>query len=137
MVALNAKSKAAGNAGWWTDPKVPDPKPLPKVKGWRILVRPIPNAPKVGSIIIPDEFIEDKDLLRCVGKVVAMGPLCYHRPDMLVEGEVDPWCAVGDYILFPRYSGVKFSYGTVKYLLMNDDEVLAVIADPSKINDFE
>lgn len=39
-------AKSSGNTGWWTDPNTPDPEDLPIVRGWRILVRPIPNAPQ-------------------------------------------------------------------------------------------
>jgi co-chaperonin GroES (HSP10) len=129
------QSKAAGNAAWWTDPSVPDPKPLPEIKGWRVLVRPIPNAKKIGSIYIPDEFLEHKDLLRAVGRVVAMGPLCYSREDMRLEGRIDPWCKVGDFVLIPKYSGAKFAVGGVKFIMVNDDEILAVIDSPDRIND--
>lgn len=124
--------KSAGNTTWWTDPTISDPADLPTVRGWRILVRPIPNAPKTkGGIIIPDATIETMDLIRSVGQVKSVGPMAYTRPDM---GET-PWCKVGDYILYPRYSGAKFSYGGVKFLLLNDDEVLAVIQDPARINE--
>ena len=123
--------KSSGNVTWWTDPQIPDPADLPEVMGWRILVRPIPNAPKTkGGIIIPDATIETMDLIRSVGQVKAMGPLAYGKEEM-----GPPWCAVGDYILYPRYSGAKFSYGGVKFLLINDDEVLAVIQDPAHINE--
>ena len=125
-------AKSAGNTTWWTDPTIPDPADLPTVRGWRILVRPIPNAPKTkGGIIIPDATIETMDLIRSVGQVKAVGPMAYSRTDMGDE----PWCSVGDYILYPRYSGAKFSYGGVQFLLLNDDEVLAVIQDPARINE--
>ena len=125
-------AKSAGNTTWWTDPTIPDPADLPIVRGWRILVRPIPNAPKTkGGIIIPDATIETMDLIRSVGQVKVVGPMAYTRGDM---GDT-PWCQVGDYILYPRYSGAKFAYGGVKFLLLNDDEVLAVIQDPARINE--
>jgi len=124
--------KSSGNTTWWTDPTIPDPVDMPVVRGWRILVRPIPNAPKTkGGIIIPDATIETMDLIRSVGQVKLVGPMAYTRPDM---GDT-PWCKVGDYILYPRYSGAKFAYGGVKFLLLNDDEVLAVIQDPARINE--
>jgi chaperonin GroES len=123
--------KSSGNTTWWTDPTVADPQDLPEVRGWRILVRPIPNAPKTkGGIIIPDATIETMDLIRSVGQVKVVGPMAYGKPEM--GGR---WCEVGDYILYPRYSGAKFSYGGVKFLLINDDEVLAVIKDPARINE--
>ena len=76
-------AKSAGNTTWWTDPTIPDPADLPTVRGWRILVRPIPNAPKTkGGIIIPDATIETMDLIRSVGQVKAVGPMAYTRPDM-------------------------------------------------------
>lgn len=124
-------AKSSGNTTWWTDPTIPDPDDLPEVRGWRILVRPIPNAPKTkGGIIIPDATIETMDLIRSVGQVKSMGRMAYGKPEM--GGD---WCQVGDYILYPRYSGAKFAYGGVKFLLINDDEVLAVIKDPARINE--
>lgn len=124
-------AKSSGNSTWWTDPTIPDPEDLPEVRGWRILVRPIPNAPKTkGGIIIPDATIETMDLIRSVGQVKVVGPMAYGKSEM-----GGSWCEVGDYILYPRYSGAKFSYGGVKFLLINDDEVLAVIKDPARINE--
>ncbi|NBT32725.1 MAG: hypothetical protein EBT13_12730, partial [Rhodobacteraceae bacterium] len=73
-------AKSAGNTTWWTDPTIPDPADLPTVRGWRILVRPIPNAPKTkGGIIIPDATIETMDLIRSVGQVKSVGPMAYSR----------------------------------------------------------
>ncbi len=77
------------------------------------------------------------DLIRSVGQVKVVGPMAYTRGDM---GDT-PWCQVGDYILYPRYSGAKFSYGGVKFLLLNDDEVFqdlpfrlphSVVIDPQE-----
>lgn len=136
MTTAFPQAKSAGNSAWWTPTDIPDPTDLPQVKGWRVLVRPIPNAEKVGSIYVPDQYLEHKDLLRSVGRVVCMGPLCYSRTDMLLGGNrKDPWCQVGDFVMLPRYAGAKFSYRGVRFLLVNDDEILAVIADPQAINE--
>lgn len=118
---------------WFTEDTVPDPKPGElSVKGWKILVRPIANAPKTkGGIIIPDATLDYIDLIRSVGRVLAIGPLAYTRPDMGDE----PWCKVGDFVLYGRYAGAKISYGGVKLLFLNDDEVITTVKDPSKLND--
>jgi co-chaperonin GroES (HSP10) len=129
-------SKNATNMQWFSDTTISDPKDLPDVKAWRILVRPIPNAPKTkGGIYIPDQTLDYLDVIRSVGRVVSMGPLAYKREDMWVDGEYNPWCKVGDFILYPRYAGAKISYGGVRFLLLNDDECLAVIHDPSRLNE--
>jgi len=129
-------AKSATNMMWFTEENVPDPAPDEiSCEGWKILVRPIPNAPKSkGGIIIPDSTLDVIDLIRSVGRVVKLGPLAYSRQDMLVEGQKRPWCKVGDYILYGRYNGAKFSYGGVKLLWLNDDDCLGVIKDPAKIN---
>ncbi len=126
-------SKASGQSGWFTEVEVPDDPNPPIVKGWRILVRPIPNKPKTkGGIILPDQVLEVKELLGTIGRVISLGPLAYTRADMLVDGKVDPWCKVGDYVTYGRYAGARKLYGGIKYLTINDDEVNEVIPDPSK-----
>lgn len=141
---MSEMSRHVGNNRWFTDSEVPDPDPLPQIKGWRVLVRPVPIAKKTKSgLILPDETIDHKELLTTAGRVLAMGPLCYTRSDMLkreydadfgiVPEVIDPWCSVGDYVLYARFAGAKFSYGGVKMLMLNDDEILAVLDDPSKL----
>lgn len=126
-------SKASGQASWVTGDEIPDDPNPPVVKGWRMLIRPIANKPKTkGGIILPDQVMEVKDLLGTVGRVVAQGPLCYRRADMLNNGEYDPWCKVGDYIMYGRYAGARILYGGVKYLVLNDDECTGVVPDPTK-----
>ena len=125
--------KSATNMTWFTEDNVPDPAPGELgVQGWKILIRPIPNAPKTrGGIIIPDSTMDVLDLIRSVGRVLALGPRAYTREDM--GGK--PWCKVGDYVLYGRYAGAKISYGGVKLLYINDDEVITTVKDPSKLNE--
>ena len=50
-----------------------------------------------------------------------------------------PWCKIGDYVIFPKHAGqtieVKRNDGQDpdQYLLVNDDEIRAVVKDPSQI----
>lgn len=132
---INPTSRAAGNAGFWTPVDKPDPEVLPGVKGWRVLVRPYPAQEKTkGGIIIPDTSKDYQDLLRCVGKVVKMGDLCYKRPEIFF-GDYDPWCQVGDWVLLPKYAGTKIQYKGVRYIMCNDDEIMATVTGPEDIVD--
>jgi chaperonin GroES len=74
---------------------------------------------KVGSIVIPDSAKEKPQQ----GEVVAVGA------GKLMEGgersavEVKP----GDRILFGKYSGSEIKVGTDEYLILREDEILAVL----------
>lgn len=125
------KALGAGNDLHFTDVDVPDPSPLPQIGLWRILVRPIPAKPKTkGGIILPDQIMDVKDILGTVGRVLAIGPTAFNRPEMLVDGKRSPWFKVGDYVVYSRHAGAKMTYQGVKLILMNDDEPLAVIDNP-------
>lgn len=118
-------------AEWATGNEVPDPQPMLVVKGYRVLVRPLGVKDKTkGGIILPDQTKEDANYLNTIGRVVAIGPLAWKRPDYEIEG---PWCAIGDYVLFPKFGGGRIIYGGVKYVLINDDEVQAVVPDIGKV----
>jgi chaperonin GroES len=74
---------------------------------------------KVGSIVIPDSAKEKPQQ----GEVVAVGS------GKLMEGggrsavEVKP----GDRILFGKYTGSEIKVGTDEYLILREDEILAVL----------
>lgn len=123
------------NQLWITDKdEQPTPKILPKIGSWRILVRPVaPQKVTKGGIILSGMTLEEKEYLQTVGEVLYIGPLAYTRADMQVEGKVTPWCKVGDYALYGKYAGVKIMYKGIKFLVLNDDEVLATVKDPSDI----
>lgn len=58
------------------------------------------------------------------GTVVAMGPCCYN-----LSWHGDPWCKVGDKIMFPKYMGeIHRDLETGKvYRLLKDDKVRGII----------
>ena len=93
-------------------------KPL----GDRILVKPSEEEEeKVGGIIIPDTAKEKPQ----EGEIVAVGP-----GKMLESGERQAVSVkVGDKILYGKYSSTEIKYGGEEYLIMREDDILAVIGD--------
>jgi chaperonin GroES len=86
----------------------------------RILVERIEEGEqKVGGIIIPDSAKEKPQQ----GKVVAVGA---GKPDK--DGKKMPLdVKAGDTILFGKYSGQEIKLDGNEYLIMREDEVLAVV----------
>ena len=83
-----------------------------------------------GGILMGQETLENQQVASLCGNVLAMGPDCYRDKDRYKEG---PWCKVGDWVMFARYAGsrIKIEGGEVR--LLNDDEVLATVQDPTDI----
>lgn len=80
----------------------------------RVLVLPAQAEEKVGGIIIPDTAKEKPQH----GKVVAAGNGTKDEPMVLKEG---------DEVLYGKYSGTELEYEDVKYLIMRQSDVLAVV----------
>ncbi len=73
------------------------------------------------GIIIPDTAKEKPQL----GKVVAVGP-----GKVLENGEVRPLSVkVGDVVLFNKYAGNEVEIEGKMYLVMSEDEILAIVED--------
>ncbi len=87
----------------------------------RILVRRIEEEGEVkkGGIIIPDTAKEKPQ----EGEVVAVG-----EGKILEDGERQPMdVKVGDRILIGKYSGTDVNIGDDEYLILREEDVLAVI----------
>ncbi|MDD6892091.1 MAG: co-chaperone GroES [Bacteroidales bacterium] len=81
----------------------------------RVLILPAPAEEKtIGGIIIPDTA-KEKPLQ---GKVVATGHGTKDEEMVLKEG---------DQVLYGKYSGTEIEFEGVKYLMMRQSDVLAVI----------
>ena len=91
-------------------------KPL----GDRILVKPLEQEEeKVGGIIIPDTAKEKSQ----EGEVVAVGP-----GKLLESGERQAVSvAVGNKILYGKYSSTELKYDGEEYLIMREDDILAIL----------
>ncbi|MDD6786651.1 MAG: co-chaperone GroES [Bacteroidales bacterium] len=82
----------------------------------RVLVKPAPAEEKtIGGIIIPDTA-KEKPLQ---GEVIATG-----------NGTKDEEMVVktGDTVLYGKYSGQEVEFEGVKYLIMRQSDILAVLA---------
>ncbi len=104
-----------------------DNKLLPKPAGFRVLLkaREVDEKTK-GGIILTDDSREAAKFSCVVSQVIGMGSDCYHDKS-------ESWCKIGDWVLTAKYVGLKFKYEGVEYSMINDDEVLAVVPDPTKI----
>ncbi|MBQ4064359.1 MAG: co-chaperone GroES [Bacteroidaceae bacterium] len=81
----------------------------------RVLILPMAAEEKtIGGIIIPDTA-KEKPLQ---GKVVAVGNGTKEE-DMVI--------AVGDQVLYGKYSGTELEYEGEKYLIMRQSDVLAIL----------
>ena len=121
---------------WYSADELPDPSPLPVVKGWKVLVRPLSPAKKIGNLWVPPNAVQRREYVVTVGRVLAYGPLAWKRPDMAEFDEDDnwkPWAEVGDYVMYPKNSPRRFEYGKVKLIVLQDDEIILTIPDPDKV----
>lgn len=104
---------------------------IPKPTGWRIVVLPFKPPKKTKSgIVLAEQAVERQQIATVCGYVVSTGPLAYADTDKFPEG---PWCKKGDWIIFGRYAGARISIDGGEIRILNDDEVLATIADPEDV----
>ena len=89
-----------------------------------IVLRIDEGEQKVGGIIIPDTAKEKP----MQGKVIAAG-----KGKIKDDGKVVPMdVKKGDLILFGKYGGQEIKLDGEEYLIMREEEVLAVIESKSK-----
>lgn len=93
-------------------------KPL----GDRILVQPIEAEERTASgIVLPDTAKEKPQQ----GKVIAVGPGRFKE-----NGERLPMTVQeGQTVLFARYAGTEIKLNGNEYLIMSENEVLAIVED--------
>ena len=93
--------------------------------GDRILVKLLEEQGKsAGGIILPDSAKEKPQ----EGKVMAVG-----KGRLLEDGTVKPLeIKVGDTVLFAKYSGTEVSHEEKEFLILKEDDILAVLKDSKK-----
>jgi co-chaperonin GroES (HSP10) len=112
--------------------KIPDTvvARLPQPTGWRLLILPHRGKNKIGSVYVPEEYIAAQSLATVVAYVLAVGPDAYADKNKYPGG---PWCKRGDWVTIGRYAGARFRIEGGEVRIINDDEVIATIADPDDI----
>jgi len=100
--------------------------------GHRVLIKPFKQADvdpslqaakRMGlQIVNNNQAREDASVDK--GTVLAIGPNAWKAFD---GGE--PWCAVGDTVLFTKFAPKFVEDGKETYGLLNDDDVIAVIKE--------
>lgn len=92
-------------------------------KGYRLLVLPdeVEVTTKSGIVISSGTQTQREELAQVDGVVVAMGSTCFDK-------EPEPWCKVGDRVIFGKYSGIirKGNDGKT-YRLLNDENICATL----------
>jgi chaperonin GroES len=132
MTGLNTRN-TNGNEEWLTEDSLKDPDILPELPGYCILVRPTQVSEKSkGGIILAPSYVKDTQYLNTVGKVIKLGKEAY--TDENGKPKDNPWCKEGDHVLYHRFAGAKFLWGGVKYLILNDDEIIASTDNPEYID---
>lgn len=122
--------------------KVPDV--LPRPFKWAVLVMPVqPKVMSKGGIELPKEVLDNQGHLQVVGKLIAIGPVAFKSPK-LCAGIIDRLRVlfglrvsgapkIGDWVIYGRYTGMRFEFNGTRIIMMNDDELLGDPVEPQNI----
>ena len=103
---------------------------LPEPSGYRILVLPFtPKSKSAGGIIFSQESLDKARIATTCGYVLKMGDLAYKDKEKFGQ----PWCKLGDWVIFARYAGTRLPIEGGEVRILNDDEVLGTIKDPESV----
>ena len=138
-VDLDGVKEAVANlSDAYQQPKVLNPESIggsllqrmPTPTGWRILILPYRGKGKTESgLYLPDQIVEQQQVSTQVGYVLKVGPDAYKDKSRFTG----IWCKEKDWVIFGRYAGSRFKIEGGEVRLLNDDEILATIKDPTDI----
>ena len=105
---------------------------LPQPTGYRLLVIPYyPKEKTKGGVYIPDATRDRESFATVVAYVVKMGPDAYKDDDKFPTGA---YCSEKEWVLMGRYAGNRFKVEGLELRLINDDNIIAKILDPTDIS---
>jgi len=109
---------------------IPDDHPQPT--GYRILiVMPKVDEKTKGGVLLPADTRNREDVASIIGKVVKVGPDAYPQSDAKFSNGA--WCKEGDWVMLSKYAGHRFECEGSEMRIINDDAIIGVISDPTKI----
>ena len=120
-------SKAVAQATNWHESKQTTLEPC----GHRIIIKPRKtDEVSKGGIVLVDQTKDLERRATQIGTVVAIGPQAWKA-----FSDGSPWCAVGDTVMYSRYSGsdvpedIKQQVDSTaeRLVVVNDEDVLSVI----------
>ena len=117
------------------DPTLLDKKILermPQPTGYRMVVIPYKGKTTTeGGIQLLKETVDREALATVVALVLKMGPLCYNDKEKFGD---TPWCKEQQWVLIGRYAGARMKLEDGEEIrIINDDEVIGTILDPTDI----
>jgi co-chaperonin GroES (HSP10) len=105
---------------------------LPTPTGYRLLVIPYyPKEKTKGGVYIPDATRERESFATVVAYVVKLGPDAYKDEDKFPHGA---YCTEKEWVLMGRYAGNRFKVEGLELRIINDDNIIAKILDPTDIS---
>lgn len=105
---------------------------LPQPTGYRLLIIPYYPAEKTkGGVYIPDQVRDREAFATVAAYVVRLGPDAYKDEQKFPSGA---WCKEKSWILIGRYAGNRFKVDGLEVRIINDDNVISTILDPTDIS---
>lgn len=103
---------------------------LPKPTGFKLVVAVALIDDKKGDVYLPDQYTALEQTASILGHVMLVGPDAYKDPAKFPSG---PYCQEGDWVMFRSYSGTRFKLGSQEFRMVNDDQIEAVVGEPTLI----
>ena|SRR5947209_1876604 len=102
-----------------------------KPDGWDIIVLLyMPPEQTVGGLFLPDSVRDEAQYKECVGLVVKKSAAAYLDPRYAQTGH---WCEVGEWRMFPRHGGVKYTYKEMPIFVLKEDAIGPRVEDPRHV----
>lgn len=110
-------------------------------KGHRVVVRfmkieerdeAFKKAKAAGLVLAEHEDTKRREAGVDRGEVISVGPDAFKAFYLNSNGTLDgftPWCQPGDFIAFAKYAGMHIKDGDSDYIVINDEDVVAVLKD--------
>ena len=107
---------------------------LPRPMNWKVLIQPNDiKAETKGGILLPDKVKENEQILTAHGTVMAVGELAYRERETGERWKQEIVPQVGDKVTYGKYAGQKIVVNNVRFLLLNDDEITAILPEEVEV----